>query len=614
MSRIRNIHLYAVLTISLILPSLHASIFGKHKELKDRLGLEYVSLPKEYRYTGKTNVPPSTPRNRDPFLSSSPPSPNPSGTTMNLNLIELGADPTGVNDSTTILQYAIDTAAEYHNLYNLFIEIELQGGNYLISAPLTLSGRTKDYSSFIIRNGQITVNPLLFPNDGFIFYCVYCNQITWMDLILDNNHVGGGIYTDTALQNVVDNVFFLHYKTMGIYGGSVYGMGHELLVSSSVFAEYMWGEPNFNITANQNGTAIFMTYPDNNFYNVIIRCTRVGIVNRAGANLYHGVHIYSTCNKDPDGSNVAIGYLSDASQNRITNCYFDDSPLVLADIWSGTITNNLFFGLSGLIFAPQLHSTWINSVLIKNNVFTSTSYSTPFGPRITYDTTNGTIDTYQLSDVVITDNMFSLPKLEQSTRVTSTVLVNGSIYSTNNLMVNFTVNVSNSLLFMNTTNTISNPNEGKGVRLGNNPNWKWYEAAANVIEFMNKEKMPPFGYRRQRSSNTDGIETMDQIRTNYRVNPAAGYGGALAQLHGTVAFAAAYDSKGNSVLPFFLNIVPILNLSPAYDGNGNIQNGMINGMIYIFNNNENTNNMNATYQFLVTLTIDQSLPTATVPG
>lgn len=35
-----------------------------------------------------------------------------------------------------------------------------------------------------------------------------------------------------------------------------------------------------------------MAFPDSNFYNIIIRCTRVGVVERSGANLYNGLHIY----------------------------------------------------------------------------------------------------------------------------------------------------------------------------------------------------------------------------------------------------------------------------------------------------------------------------------
>lgn len=35
-----------------------------------------------------------------------------------------------------------------------------------------------------------------------------------------------------------------------------FGMGHELTIADSFFAEFMWGETGFNDTSLQNGTAI----------------------------------------------------------------------------------------------------------------------------------------------------------------------------------------------------------------------------------------------------------------------------------------------------------------------------------------------------------------------
>jgi hypothetical protein len=136
-----------------------------------------------------------------------------------------------------------------------------------------------------------------------------------------------------VVQVTLSQTFLLHYSSYGVWGDDAHGASHELLVSQCFFAEYMWGEPGFDNVARQNGTAIFLApqFYDSNFYGSIIRCTRVGVVNMAGANLWHGMHIYSTCNKDPSGGNVSVGMLSAAwGQTRISSCYFDDSPLVVS--------------------------------------------------------------------------------------------------------------------------------------------------------------------------------------------------------------------------------------------------------------------------------------------
>lgn len=70
-----------------------------------------------------------------------------------------------------------------------------------------------------------------------------------------------------------------------------------------------------------------MRFPDSNFLNIVIRCTRVGVVDLSGSNSWQNLHIYATCNKDPSGANVAVGFYAGGSQTRIGATYFDDSPV-----------------------------------------------------------------------------------------------------------------------------------------------------------------------------------------------------------------------------------------------------------------------------------------------
>lgn len=130
---------------------------------------------------------------------------NPSGPSVNIDVISMGADPTGVNDSTTILQHAIDDAALLRKsstypsaVGSAFVTVELAGGVYRVTSPLTLHG--SNYSGIIIRGGTLFADENSFPANGYVLDCEYCSQMSFLDLTIDNNHRGGGMRFDTALQ------------------------------------------------------------------------------------------------------------------------------------------------------------------------------------------------------------------------------------------------------------------------------------------------------------------------------------------------------------------------------------------------------------------------------
>lgn len=58
------------------------------------------------------------------------------------------------------------------------------------------------------------------------------------DIVVDNMHRGGGFYLHGPLQVQVDNAFFSHFATRGVYCDS--SSGHELLLANSFFEEYHW--------------------------------------------------------------------------------------------------------------------------------------------------------------------------------------------------------------------------------------------------------------------------------------------------------------------------------------------------------------------------------------
>ena len=294
--------------------------------------------------------------------------------TRHLNLILFGGDPTGVADSSAALDAALQSAINGTERDGMVgaggVVVDLVGGTYLISRPMLLHGGK--FRGFGIRGGTLFAGPS-FPPEGLMLDCVSCSMVFFEDLTIDMQHRGGCMRFDTSLQTTVSNLFCLHYSSYGILGSDGAGQGHELLVRSSFFAEFMWGEPGFDDVSKQNGTAIFMLFPDSNFYDIIIRCTRVGVINRSGANLYHGLHIYATCNKAPDGGNVSLGMLSDSWQTRISNCYFDDSPLVVSMLFGVVVEGSLFYGLSGLIVAPLSSNVKPRGLFFSRNVFSHDS-------------------------------------------------------------------------------------------------------------------------------------------------------------------------------------------------------------------------------------------------
>ena len=242
---------------------------------------------------------------------------------MTVSVIAFGADPTGRNDSAAAFDAAVSAAAAIASSNALpadvgsgRVTLDLGGGTYLISRPIKI----QYHSGITVSGGTLVADARVFPADGFLLDVSSLTGFSFRELTLDNQHVGGGMRFDGIVQVDVSGVFFLHYKTDGIFGDDVSGASHELMVQDSFFAEFMWGEVGFDNIQLQSGTAIYLSsqFYDSNFYNSIIRCTRVGIVNEAGANAFFGFHVYATCNKNPDGLNVSVGLLQAAwGQTRV---------------------------------------------------------------------------------------------------------------------------------------------------------------------------------------------------------------------------------------------------------------------------------------------------------
>lgn len=466
-----------------------------------------------------------------------------------ISIIDLGGDPTGKNVSDAAFAAALVAASTMARELNLgavgsgSVTIDLGGGTYKISKTISVYGQ-----GFTISGGTILADVTSngWPEGSCLMDIIGTQNIALVTLTLDGAHVAGGIHFDNIVQVSLNSVFILHYNMFGIHGDDAHGASHELMVNDCFFAEFMWGEPGFDNIDVLNATAIYLEkqFYDSNFYNSIIRCTRVGIVNLAGANLFHGMHVYATCNKNPDAYNVSVGLLQGAySQTRIINCYWDDSPLVLVSPNQVTLKDNLFYGLSGLIIAPLYSNFEASGVLASGNIFTSTPYSGN-SPQLHYDVKNGTINTTALSTFVFADNFVS--KQGRATRVSATTIASASAVSSS-----------------------SEPSEIHAALLSSVYNGT-IDLRANLLMLPGGTPSPTFDWRRAAlpiltrfsARNIDEGRVFAKDDTSYSDSDDDVFGGAIAQLQATAVLTSL--SFAGVTLPMSgVGATPVVLITPT---------------------------------------------------
>ena len=145
-----------------------------------------------------------------------------SGVSLDVDVTTFGADPTGKNDSTSAIQNAIEAAANISSspgrpsvIGSGGVTVDLVGGTYLISAPLTFHGWR--YAGIVFRGGSLVASDA-FPMDYFALDLRQVPQVNLEDVIIDMQHAGGCARFDDTLQSTVTNMFCLHYSSWGVLG------------------------------------------------------------------------------------------------------------------------------------------------------------------------------------------------------------------------------------------------------------------------------------------------------------------------------------------------------------------------------------------------------------
>ncbi|OWM85709.1 hypothetical protein CDL15_Pgr029132 [Punica granatum] len=288
---------------------------------------------------------------------------------------EYGADPTGNRESSKALQSAIGDAFRVQSQVQMLaglkdlggVVIDLQGGNYLISTPLTFP--PSGGANLLMQSGTLRASET-FPSDRHLIELrspnsttpsgISYEDITFEDILFDSSYRGGGISVLNSARIRISSCFFLHFETEGI----VVQGGHETLVSGSFLGQHstVGGDPG---ERGFSGTGIDLASNDNIITDSVIFSAATGIILRGQANIVTGVHCY---NKATNFGGVGILVkLPGSSQTRIDNCYLDYTGIVMEDPVQVHVTNGFFLGDANVVLRPVKGR--ISGLNIVNNMF-----------------------------------------------------------------------------------------------------------------------------------------------------------------------------------------------------------------------------------------------------
>ncbi|TYI38041.1 hypothetical protein ES332_A03G257700v1 [Gossypium tomentosum] len=298
-----------------------------------------------------------------------------------------GADPTGKSDSTEALNKAIADAFQVpsegflmEGITNLGgPQINLEGGNYLISKPLQLVAAGA--GNLMIHGGTLRASDD-FPVDGYLIdlspnsWASRTEQeirkgsslklnsqltsssssynyeyITLRDLMLDSNYRGGGIS-------------IAHFYTNGIL---VQG-GHETYIRNSFLGQHITAGGDAG-ERNYTGTAINLMGNDNAVTDVVIFSAAIGIMASGQANTFSGVHCYNKATGF-GGTGIYLK-LPGLTQTRIVNSYLDYTGIVAEDPVQLHISSSFFLG-DAFILLKSINGV-ANGVTVVDNMFSGSN-------------------------------------------------------------------------------------------------------------------------------------------------------------------------------------------------------------------------------------------------
>ncbi|GAV75552.1 Beta_helix domain-containing protein [Cephalotus follicularis] len=319
--------------------------------------------------------------------------------------IGYGADPTGAQESSDAILNALNDAFQVQSGLELVagvndlggVIIDLQGGNYKISKPITFPA--SGGGNVVVQGGTLRASDT-FPNNRHLIElsspnsqalvtnndikaqkeAIYYEDITFRDILFDSSYRGGGIFIIDSARTRIDNCFFLHFQTEGI----LVKKGHETFISSCFLGQHstVGADPS---ERDFTGTAIDLGSNDNAITDVAIFSAAIGVLLRSHANIVTGVHCY---NKATYWGGIGILVKQGAALTRIDNCYLDFNSIVMEDPVQVHVTNGLFFG-DGNAVLKSIHGQ-MSGLNIVGNMFSGDPKN--MKPIVTLDGNFGSID------------------------------------------------------------------------------------------------------------------------------------------------------------------------------------------------------------------------------
>ena len=292
-----------------------------------------------------------------------------------------GADPTGVVDSSAALNAAIRVLcnatcvpSEHRGGVGhsapITVNLDLEGGVYRLTQPIAVNSTVACTGKLRIHDGTLLADPTLAEYRGAPAGAVDSANHSFLVTVLDwwnglgftldrvvfaSNGTGGGVRVDAAHHVHILNSQFVNFATVGIWGSALRGMGHDLVVDGVRMTECTGPMSECADIAVKKATAILIEFPDSHFRNSVITCGFRGIVNRAGANNYRGLHIWTSCTgAAPFGFNTTIAFADETGSTRVNDCYFDNAIVAISGYRGTLIANSYFNGGSRLVLAPPV--------------------------------------------------------------------------------------------------------------------------------------------------------------------------------------------------------------------------------------------------------------------
>lgn len=301
------------------------------------------------------------------------------GGSPSVNVFDFGADPTCGEDSSEAFDAAVQAALAHDNGRGMGaggkirdlggVTINLQGGDYLISRPISIP---EFFGNFRIVGGTLRAGPT-FPVDRYLIEiggdpaaCKQdnrqhsCNErIGIEDLFFDGDlRAKGGVQINSTMGgNLGPDLFFIHFDQAGL---TVNG-GHEVMLHEAWFGRVYYDAK--NKTSNLGSSvAIELNGNDHIVSDVIIFAAQTGVTVNGGANLVEGVHCWN------DGSlNGGHGIVVTASSTRLDGCYLDYTDLVLEDPFHVSVSNGFFLGMATVVLRAGSRATVEGLSLMANS-------------------------------------------------------------------------------------------------------------------------------------------------------------------------------------------------------------------------------------------------------